>query len=139
MGSPSFHEGRRRSGGRGGPLRPVFHEETNSRGGKPDYHTAALCKQVRRAVAMALAGECSDEVLQSLVVDEVLPAPNAGRLLVKLLLRADPTTTTSVIDVLERLSHVHGMLRERVSESIVRKRTPELLFDVIPVGSVSHE
>jgi len=27
---------------------------------------------------MTLAGECSDEVLQGLVVDEVLPAPNTG-------------------------------------------------------------
>jgi len=119
-------------------LQPRFHEDAWGGGGKPDYHTAALCKQVRRAVAMTLAGECSDEVLQSLVVDEVLPAPNAGRLLVRVLLRPPPPDATatkiSVVDVLERLARVHGLLRESVSESIVRKRTPELIFDVIPVG-----
>jgi len=137
MGLHDFHEGKKGRHGRGGPLQPAFHEDAWGGGGKPDYHTAALCKQVRRAVAMTLAGECSDEVLQSLVVDEVLPAPNAGRLLVRVLLR-QPTDTTapkaSVIDVLERLARVHGLLRMSVGESIVRKRTPELIFDVIPIG-----
>ena len=149
MGLHDFQMGRGkrgRGGGRGGPLRPVFHEDNWHGGEKPDYHTAALCKQVRRAVAMTLMGECSDEILQSLVVDEVLPAPNAGRLLVRVLLRADTAAgppRIGVIDVLQRLSQVHGLLRARVGESIVRKRTPELIFDVIPVGpepgEVSHE
>jgi len=99
-------------------------------GGKPDYKTAALCKQVRRSVAMTLAGECGDEVLQSLIVDDVLPAPNAGRLLVRVILRSgDPTLTT--IAVMERLAKVQGLLRGRIGEVIVRKRTPELSFEVM--------
>jgi ribosome-binding factor A len=115
--------------GRGGPVRPVF-DSDGGFGAKPDYKTAALCKQVRRSVAMTLAGECADEVLQGLMVDDVLPAPNAGRLLVRVVLRtADPAVT--MVDVLQRLEKVHGLLRARVGEAIVRKRTPELAFDVV--------
>jgi hypothetical protein len=114
---------------RGGPVRAAFGEEGGF-GAKPDYKTAALCKQVRRSVAMTLSGECGDEVLQGLVVDEVLPAPNAGRLLVRAVLRTADASVT-VVEVLRRLEGVHGLLRARVGEAIVRKRTPELAFDVI--------
>ena len=57
---------------------------------------------------------------------------------VRLLVRADAAASPpkiGVIDVLERLDRVHGLLRARVGEAIVRKRTPELIFDVIPVGT----
>jgi ribosome-binding factor A len=113
----------------GGPVRPVF-ESSDFRADKPDYKTAALCKQARRALSLALAGECGDPVLQTLIVDEVLPAPNAGRLLVRVLVRTH-NGVPSVIDVLQRLAHVHGLLRASIGEAIVRKRTPELSFDVI--------
>jgi hypothetical protein len=118
----------------GGPVRPAF-GEGDFFAPKPDYKTAALCKQVRRVVSMVLSGECGDPVLQSLIVDDVLPAPHAGRLLVRVVLRAAPGgTVPPVIEVLERLAKVEGLLRMRVGESIARKRTHELAFDVIPVG-----
>src|SRR4051812_40937779 len=85
-----FHGKRGRRGssrGGGGPVRPVF-DEDGSGGEKPDYKTAALCKQVGRVVGMVLSGECGDPVLQGLVVQEVLPAPNAGRMLVRVMVRA---------------------------------------------------
>jgi len=133
--------GRCRDGGNsgwdaaGGPLRPVFGREDGF-GDKPDYHTAALCKQVRRVVGMTLSGECGDEVLQSLIVDEVLAAPNAGRLLVRVMVRADLAVGADgvVIEVLRRLEGVQRLLRMRVGEAIARKRTPELAFEVVPVG-----
>lgn len=129
--------GRGRGGGFGGPVRPTY-RDGDLYGGKPDYKTAALCKQVRRVVSMALSGECGDPVLQSLIVDDVLPAPHAGRLLVRVVLRAPAggagEPMPSVIDVLERLGKVEGLLRMRVGEAIARKRTPELAFDVVPVG-----
>ena len=128
--------GGRGHGGAGGPIRPTFEDSgrDGARGGhKPDYHTQALCKQVRRAVSMALAGECADEVLQGLVVDEVMPAPNASRLLVRVFLRSREGGA-GVVEVLERLARVQGALRARVGECIVRKRTPELVFNVIPIG-----
>ena len=115
----------------GGPVRPVFGNE-DSWGHKPDYKTAALCKQVRRIISLTLSGECGDPLLQELIVDEVLPAPNASRLLVRVMLRARPAGLT-LADVLQRLAMVEGLLRARVGESIARKRTPELTFDVIPL------
>ena len=117
----------------GGPLRPVFDDGGFGRHEKPDYKTAALCKQVRRVVGLALSGECADPVLQGLIVDEVLPAPNAGRLLVRVLMRTG-ADGPGVIDVLQRLAKVEGMLRASVGEAIARKRTPELAFDVVPMG-----
>jgi len=122
----------RRSRDVGGPIRPVFeHHHFGSE--KPDYKTAALCKQVRRAISLALAGECGDPAIQSLVVNDVLPAPNAGRLLVRIL-APHAHDHTEVIDLLERLEKIQGLLRARIAESIARKRTPELTFDIIPIG-----
>jgi ribosome-binding factor A len=115
----------------GGPIRPIFTDH-EGRAQKPDHKTAALCKQVRRALTLALAGDCADPVLQELIVDEVLPAPNAGRLLVRVFLRARDHGP-GIIDVLQRLEKVTGLLRARVGEAIVRKRTPELTFDIIPL------
>ena len=136
----TFHHGSRHRRGHsqqpGGPLRPHFGDDSSS-GHKPDYKTAALCKQVRRIVSMVLAGECADPLLQSLIVNDVLPAPNAGRLLVRVLLRplaGEPAP--SLIDILERLAKIEGLLRMRVGESIARKRTPELTFDVLPMGAL---
>lgn len=86
-----------------------------------------LCGQAERAIAMALAGECGDPVLQDLAVEAVLPAPNAGRLLV--LVR--PMTSGALpLDLLERLEGAAPLLRRAVAEAIVRKRTPELAFQV---------
>ncbi len=130
-------KGRAGRAGMGGPLRPVFEDRSGGWDDKPDYKTAALCKQVRRIVQMALSGECGDPVLQELIVDEVLPAPNAGRLLVRVMLRAREGGP-GVIDVLQRLAAVEGMLRASVGSGIARKRTPELVFDVVPVGVTSE-
>ena len=125
-----------RAGHVGGPLRPVF-DDNEGFGDKPDYKTAALCKQVRRVVSLALAGECGDPVLQSLIVDEVLPAPNAGRLLVRAFLPKGDASV-GVIAVLQRLAAVEGVLRASVAEGISRKRTPELVFDIIVAPRVAQ-
>ena len=121
----------------GGPLRPLTSRGDGGWGDKPDYKTAALCKQVRRVVGMTLAGECGDPVLQGLIVDEVLPAPNAGRLLVRVMLRVEGGAIGGhevLVEVLHRLARVQGLLRARVGETIARKRTPELAFDVVAMS-----
>jgi len=107
--------------------------EVSGRDERPDYKTLALCKQAQRSISLTLMGECGDEVLQSLVVGEVVPAPNAGRLLVTVMLRADVAT---LADVLQRLDAVQGLLRTRLAESISRKRAPEITFAVMPLGIV---
>ncbi len=114
------------------PVDPdLFFGDSDERRQKPDYKTLALCKQVFRTLSCVLAGECGDPVLQDLTVAAVLPAPNAGHLVV--VLRAGSVSgQLSMAQVLMRLEQVHSMLRARVAEAIVRKRAPELSFQILP-------
>jgi hypothetical protein len=93
-----------------------------------------LCRQAQRALSLAPAGECGDDVLRSLYVDSVLPAPDATQLLVRLVI---PSTARDVRadDILARLDRVHGLLRHAVAEAITRKRAPELSFIIVPEGA----
>ena len=98
---------------------------------KDDRKARQLCGQIFRALSCALAGQCRDEILQDLVVQSVSPAPNASRLLVTVYLgtrgpEIPPAT------VLQRLDLVRPMLRCEVASAIVRKRAPELTFQLIP-------
>ncbi len=87
-----------------------------------------LCRQVQRALTYAL-GDCDDDVLASLYVDSVDPAPNEKHLMVTVSpLDAD----VSPEDVLVRLQHVYGKLRSEVAASIHRRRVPELTFLCVP-------
>ena len=103
---------------------------------KPDHHTRALCKQVQRTLATVLSGECADPLLQDLLVLSVLPAPNAGHLLVVV---APRSVDATLIDFLERLRKVTPLLRARIAQETTRKRTPELSFDVLGKGVLSLE
>lgn len=119
--------GHRRAPQCGGAIRPII-DSTFSRNEKPDYKTAALCKQVGRALSLALAGECADPLLQSLLVEAVLPAPHAGHLLVRLMAREG-----SPSEILPRLEQISGLLRSAIAQSIARKRTPQLSFEILPM------
>jgi ribosome-binding factor A len=95
--------------------------------GRRDHKTAQLCRQVFRAVSLALA-ECGDDVLRELVVHEVEPAPDASRLLVRVGFSASVADVSGVADVLGRLAQASGFLRREVASAITRKRAPELMF-----------
>jgi ribosome-binding factor A len=79
---------------------------------------------------LALAGECRDEVLSSVYIEAVVPAPDASRLLVRLVVPA--RANASIPEVLERIELVRGLLRAEVAQAITRKRAPELTF--LPVA-----
>ena len=70
--NPEFAEmmfaGRRREGGVRRENRQQHHK------------TLQLCRQAQRALSLALAGECDDDLLRSLYVESVVPAPDASRL-----------------------------------------------------------
>lgn len=88
-----------------------------------------LCRQVERALSLALGSDCHDPVLLDLAVDQVLPWPNASRLLVTV----RPTSPELSVDRTEVLAHLEAqksVLRGVVAETIHRKRTPELCFEV---------
>jgi ribosome-binding factor A len=97
--------------------------ESTSRGrsARADQKTAMLCRQVQRALTLAL-GACGDDVLTSCYVDAVEPAPDASHLLVKLVAPPD----ASMPDLLQRLDRVSGTLRYEVAQSVSRKRVPSL-------------
>ena len=101
---------------------------------RDDRHVRRLCSQVRETLTYALAGSCRDEVLQSLHVSDVEPAPDATRLAVTLV-APDPA---QVETARARLALVAALLRSEVAASIHRRRAPELVFRVVPAGEVDR-
>jgi ribosome-binding factor A len=92
--------------------------------------TLQLCQQVAETLNYVLSGECHDAELQSLLVLDVQPAPNASHLLVTVA----PQLPGEVIDpvaVLARLNSVASWLRSEVARSITRKRAPQFVFQVL--------
>jgi ribosome-binding factor A len=98
---------------RPGPSRP-----------KTDRKTLQLCRQVAQTLGDVLAGRCDDAVLQGLDVVDVLPAPDASRLLVTV----RPLGPEEPGRVLERLGRASGRLRSEVAAAITRRKTPVLAF-----------
>ncbi len=93
-----------------------------------------LCAEVGRALDLALC-DCGDPLLQELSVDEVLPAPDATRLEVRVrLLR--PVDAQEVALLRERLARARGRLREAAAAAVQRRRAPDLTFRVIPGSEV---
>ena len=135
---------RHRAGGALQPVDPLFAEElTGRRAGGRDrrsnsrnlHKTLQLCRQAQRALSLALAGACDDDVLRSLYVAAVVPAPDASRLLVQLVV---PTRVqASPAEVLRRIERVRSLLRAEVAAAITRKRAPELTFFPGGEGQVS--
>ena len=99
---------------------------------KTSHKDLQLCRQAYRTLSLTLVGGCGDAVLAGLVVRAVLPAPDAGRLLVCLEPSFGPGADIDVLDVLARLDRVRPMLRREVAAALVRKRAPELEFVVMP-------
>ena len=87
-----------------------------------------LSRQVERAITMALAGECNDDILRELTVDAVEPAGASSQLIVRL--RIPPAL--ALPDVLERLDRHAATLRCIVAAAICRKRVPTLTFICVP-------
>lgn len=100
--------------------------DVSGRAKRASHKTAQLCRQVFRAVSLAL-GECGDDVLRELTVVDVEPAPDAARLLVRVGLPAGDHATAAH-EVLARLAAATGFLRRKVAAAITRKRAPELTF-----------
>ena len=83
-----------------------------------------LCRQVQRALNLALANRHADDGLNDLYVEGVSPAPHSGHLLVHVSIPAD----RPVSEVLGALRRQAPYLRSEVARAITRKRAPELSF-----------
>ena len=97
--------------------------------------TQQLCRQVERALNLALADRSGSDDMGGLFVDEVSPAPDCGRLLVHVVIPAGRPAA----DVLSALRRESPRLRSEVAAAITRKRAPELSFiPALPEGG-NHE
>lgn len=123
-------------------------ESAHQRDARPDYvrdshrrqrdnKLAQVCRQVQRTLSLSLSGECHDEVLQRLFVHGVVPAPDASRLLVQVYF-PDASAAVSVIELVQRLERIRPWLRREVAQAIVRKRAPELAFQLLAPGSAQE-
>ncbi len=99
---------------------------------KDDRKARQLCRQVAETLSQVLSGECGDEVLESLQVVAVDPAPDASQLVVTVHAglpgeseRIDPNVVQS------HIAAVMGKLRCEVAAAITRKRAPTLIFRVL--------
>jgi ribosome-binding factor A len=104
---------------------------------KQSWKALQLCKQVERAAAVTLAGECESEALAGAVVAAVEPAPDAARLRVSVVL-APGRLGEDVGEARAALQRATPVFREEVARSIQRKRVPEIVFDVRPSEEVDR-
>jgi ribosome-binding factor A len=95
-----------------------------SQGRQGERKTQQFCRQVQRALNLALADRYEDDGLNELFVDEVTPAPDCGHLLVHVVVPAN----RSVVEALSSLRQDAPRLRSEVAMTISRKRAPELSF-----------
>lgn len=86
------------------------------------------CRQVQRALNLALA---DSDGIDDLFIEEVVPAPDCGRLLVHVVI----PTGRSAFGAMAALRAQAPRLRSEVASTISRKRAPELSFaPVCPAG-----
>ena len=100
---------------------------------KQDRKTLQLCRQVQRALSMALGGDGADDLLTDATVESVEPLGGPGQLLVRVTVPADPAVHPA--EVMARLAAQAPRLRAVVASEICRKRVPTLSFVVVPVAS----
>ena len=123
MANKKRHRGQRPRGGPaggGGSAR-------DGGGRAPDRKTLQLCGQVRKALDYVLSGETGDDLLRQLYVADVLPAPDASRLLATVA-PIDPRADLDPAQILDKLDRVQPLLRSEVARSINRKKVPDLTF-----------
>lgn len=98
-----------------------------------DRKALQLCEQIARVLDSVLGGEAADDALRDLTVVSVTPAPHSGRLLV-LVQPHEPVDAGGKDLLTEKLRHATGWLRSEVAASINRRKTPELVFQLLSPG-----
>jgi len=97
--------------------------------GKSKHRSQQLFHQVAETLEFVLSGETNDEMLQSLHVVSVAPAPDASRLLVAL--HCDlPAEAFDRAELESRLARQSGRLRCAIAAAITRRKTPVLAFAI---------
>jgi ribosome-binding factor A len=108
-----------------------FFKQVRGESSKNDRKTLQLCQQVKKALNLALSGEYRNPILRDVYVESVVAAPDSSRLLATIRPHtSDPNNRVELI--LGALQQINGRLRHEVTTGIVRKRAPELVFQVGP-------
>jgi ribosome-binding factor A len=95
-----------------------------SSGRQGDRKARQFCRQVQRALNLALADRSPGDAITDLFVEDVTPAPDCGHLLVHVAVPVD----LSISEALSALRRDAPRLRSEVAMAITRKRAPELSF-----------
>lgn len=115
----------------GADPRTVFQQKTY----RGNRKALQLCRQVQRSLSYALS-DLDDDVLASLYVESVDPAPDDKHLMVTV---SPLDAEVSPVDVLAKLQFVQGRLRSEIAADINRKRVPELSFRCVLPPSATPE
>jgi ribosome-binding factor A len=115
----------------------LFGEKENSRSGnrQAQRKTQQFCRQVQRALNLALADSEGAGIGCDVFVDEVSPGPDCGHLLVHIVVQDG----YPVADALSALRHDKSRLRSEVAMAITRKRAPELSFVPVLLSGGNNE
>jgi ribosome-binding factor A len=97
-----------------------------------------LCRQVQRTLDLVLSGETGNGLLRHLKIVSVLPGNDGSRLLITV--SADvPSADFDRAQIEAQLAMVQGRLRSEVAAAITRRKTPNLMFQVLNPGMAPGE
>jgi hypothetical protein len=105
------------------------------RGRRIEQKTRQLCRQVQRALNLALAGQFASGALDDVFVIEVSAAAGCGRLVAHVAAPAGHSVSAALKELRDRTPQ----LRAIVAGYISRKRAPELSFVVAPLEGDAYE
>lgn len=95
----------------------------------PGRKALQLCGQVARVLSEALAAD-PDELLQSVLIERVDPAPDTARLLVTAIPMGPLPPGIGPAQLAARLNAAAVPLRAEVAAAITRRKAPALAFQV---------
>jgi ribosome-binding factor A len=106
----------------------LFDDDEAGSSHREDRKLKQLCREVFRALSFVLPEGLPDPELEGVILLDVVPAPDASRLAVQV--QAGPGHEPAAVQ--DRLRHWKGRLRAEVAQAIQRKRTCDLVFEVLP-------
>lgn len=117
-------------------VRPQRRPE-QTRNQAPTRKDRQLCKQVLRALSLAVLAESGSTLLRDLAFVAAEPAPDASRL--RITVDASGVLgRAGAAEVRAELARATGFLRSQAAAAISRKRVPELTF-VLAAGDAQKE
>ena len=105
----------------------TFQEQT--RRPKVPKKALQLCAQISDALQYAISGDF-DDIIRDLTLVEVSQYGDSSRVLVTVALPRG-STAEDITTAEEHLARARGRFRSEIAASITRKRTPDLVFQVL--------